>query len=249
MLIEDALNSYIDSIRNRMNMVDYFHEEARTARKSVSSMCNMDAPGKVAFEEIGRGLVRRMEQLINDVTVLEENHVGDLDEPEEMLRSLNGMMSLFNWRPGKRMSGYSAGLVTGSTEFVVYAYAIQENMEDYEAQVEQLEIAQEHEEDRKIVEQRILGGVLQVLNGLNCIITGVFAILSTGGAATPFVVMAWFGAGGATLYGLSEIGEGIQSHALGMQRDTETETFNFARDVLCGGNQELYDTLGKISVG
>jgi len=146
------------------------------------------------------------------------------------------------------MSGYEPGMIVQSAEFGEMAEAFALNVNDYTEQVEQMETAQEHEQYRKEEEFRIDNGIMKILYGVGCVVTGVCAILATGGAATPLVVMSWAGATGATVYGLSEIGEGVQSYELGQIGDAETETFNFGRDVLCGGDEKLYHTLGVASV-
>jgi len=248
LLIEDALNTYITTLRNRLNLIDYFDGEAGTVVGSVSDICSIAKPGKVSLDELGKGLIRRTQQLIEDVTVLEESHAGDLDEPQELLDSLKGIMASFCWQMDKRMSGYEPGMIVQSAEFGRMAEAFALNVNDYTEQVEQMEAAQEHEQYRKEVEFRIDNGIMKILYGVGCVVTGVCAILATGGAATPLVVMSWVGATGATVYGLSEIGEGVQSYELGQMGDVDTETFNFGRDVLCGGNEELYHMLGKASV-
>ena len=180
--------------------------------------------------------------------MLEESHAGDLDEPQELLDSLKGMMASFCWQVDKRMSGYEPGMIVQSAEFGEMAEAFALNVNDYTEQVEPMETAREHEQYRKEVEFRIDNGIMKILYGVGCVVTGVCAILATGGAATPLVVMSWAGATGATVYGLSEIGEGVQSYELGQMGDVDTETFNFGRDVLCGGDEKLYHTLGVASV-
>jgi len=164
------------------------------------------------------------------------------------LDSLKGMMASFCWQVDKRMSGYEPGMIVQSAEFGEMAAAFALNVNDYTEQVEQMETAQEHEQYRKEEEFRIDNGIMKILYGVGCVVTGVCAILATGGAATPLVVMSWAGATGATVYGLSEIGEGMQSYELGQMGDVDTETFNFGRDVLCGGDEKLYHTLGVASV-
>ena len=248
LLIEDALNTHITTLRNRLNLIDYFDGEAGTVVGSVSDICDITKQGKHTLDEIGKGLIRRTQQLIEDVTVLEESHAGDLDEPQELLDSLKGMMASFCWQVDKRMSGYEPGMIVQSAEFGEMAEAFALNVNDYTEQVEQMETAREHEQYRKEVEFRIDNGIMKILYGVGCVVTGVCAILATGGAATPLVVMSWVGATGATVYGLSEIGEGMQSYELGQMGDVDTETFNFGRDVLCGGDEKLYHTLGVASV-
>ncbi len=100
LFIEDALNTHIGTLRSRLNLIDYFDGEAGTVVGSVSDICSITKPGKASLDEIGKGLIRRTEQLIEDVTVLEESHAGDLNEPQELLDSLKGIMASFFRREG-----------------------------------------------------------------------------------------------------------------------------------------------------
>ncbi|MBP5494312.1 MAG: hypothetical protein J6X97_04385 [Lachnospiraceae bacterium] len=91
-------------------------------------------------------------------------------------------------------------------------------------------------------------GVSLVVNGVIATGIGVAAIIVTWGGATPVVVAAWVSGVGSALYGTSQIGEGALDIHYANAGDINTPAFNYVRDTVFGGNQDLYDLTGSICV-
>ena len=79
-------------------------------------------------------------------------------------------------------------------------------------------------------------------------ITGILAIVGTGGMATPVVIGVWVTGGSTALYGASKAIEGIQDVHYGRAKDLTSKSFNFIRDTVFQGNQEAYDAWGNINM-
>lgn len=103
-----------------------------------------------------------------------------------------------------------------------------------EAKMEEV-FAQQYEDACKAREEE---GAIKLLTGGVAAITGILAIVGTGGMATPVVVTAWVAGGSSVLYGASKIGEGAQDIYFANTNQLSNESFNFIRDTLFQGNQK-----------
>ena len=92
--------------------------------------------------------------------------------------------------------------------------------------------------EEAMAEARFWQGVTQIAGGVLMIGIGAVLIIATGGAATPLVVGAFIVAGA---FQVAEITEGIQNVYFGLNRNIEDQAFNFIRDTVFAGNQDIYN--------
>ena len=124
---------------------------------------------------------------------------------------------------------------------------LKENAEEIElAEVKMQEVfAQQYEDACKAREEE---GAIKLLTGGAAAITGILAIVGTGGMATSVVIGVWVTGGSTALYGASKAIEGIQDVHYGRAKDLTSKSFNFIRDTVFQGNQEAYDAWGNINM-
>ena len=84
--------------------------------------------------------------------------------------------------------------------------------------------------------------------GVFTAVIGIVAIVSTMGAATPLVVAGGVVGLGTSVYGLSNVGEGIHNIQLGNAGDIQTKSYNLIRDTAFMGNDKLYHEVGNAFV-
>ncbi|WP_330996573.1 TNT domain-containing protein, partial [Streptococcus oralis] len=77
---------------------------------------------------------------------------------------------------------------------------------------------------------------------------GFIAIIGTMGTATPLVVAGGVVGFGTSIYGLSNVSEGIHNIELGNAGDIHTKSINPVRDTLFMGNDKLYHDVGNVFV-
>ena len=77
---------------------------------------------------------------------------------------------------------------------------------------------------------------------------GFIAIIGTLGTATPLVVAGGIVGFGTSVYGLSNVSEGIHNIELGNAGDIHTKSINPVRDTLFMGNDKLYHDVGNVFV-
>ena len=111
--------------------------------------------------------------------------------------------------------------------------------------------------ERRAIEQRKEEGKNKIIKGV--MIAGgaaitIVAVVGSAGTATPVVASVWGqvvvvgSAGMSAAYGISETVEGVDLYRLALEGDTLTIARNPIRDVVFGGNEELYQLWGETNV-
>ncbi|RXX23160.1 hypothetical protein DF217_02175 [Streptococcus oralis] len=118
-----------------------------------------------------------------------------------------------------------------------------------ESRVERVQAAQERDKVRfeaLAAEDRAKNGWKDLAIGVVTVAIGFIAIIGTMGTATPLVVAGGIVGFGTSVYGLSNVSEGIHNIELGNAGDIHTKSINPVRDTLFMGNDKLYHDVGNV---
>ena len=101
------------------------------------------------------------------------------------------------------------------------------------------------EEEGKV---KLMTGGIGTVAGSVAIIAAVGAV--TGGAGVPVLIsgMSFVAGTSSVTYGIGNITEGVQDIDYSKEGDTETESLNFVKMGLFGGNEELYELWGSANI-
>ena len=127
-----------------------------------------------------------------------------------------------------------------------FAIAYKQATQQMESRVERVKAAQERDKVRFEALARSDKGWKDMAVSALTIIVVVTAIVVTLGSATPLVVAGGIVGLGTSIYGLSNVSEGVHNIVLGNAGDTHTKSYNLIRDTLFMGNDKLYHDVGNV---
>lgn len=206
--------------------------------------------------------MRKLAETTEDTWSSYENSSQGFDAIEDLLSRIKGMVGQYqnsvNVSRGRKY--VSGSFFSSAGDFLAAYQAVnsfcdqnakaasagwKELQQDYKTDVKR-EVAAEKKAQEEANRHK---GFFEVVLGVGALVVGVVAIIATAGAAAPLVgagaawVIGGLVGGGAALYGLSNMGEGVNIMVTGNNKG-----FNLLRDKVFHGNQGAYDTFGNVSM-
>lgn len=193
--------------------------------------------------------IERKQQAILDY---EAGYQQEVQELHELTSATRGMIR--EYRDKDRASetyesgdyAKSAAIESLAVSMGNYIRYTEEHASELKKAAENQERIQQEKEEKERAKERKKEGLWQTAGGLLSVAAGGFAIAATAGAATPVIVTVGTGAiGGVNVaYGAAETIEGVQETYYGVTGDGKSASVNYLRDVVFGGKENIYATVG-----
>ena len=245
--VKDRMKTEIEDVSDSSLIV-------QTSLLNVSDLIALQAPNSYYLKDSMEEVKQNVTDFNQNIIDYEAQHKSEANgELADLLQSLFATLTEY-YTNGTNVTSYQSGDCFGNShmpelcQHVLTANEyLKENAEEIElAEVKMQEVfAQQYEDACKAREEE---GAIKLLTGGAAAITGILAIVGTGGMATPVVIGVWVTGGSTALYGASKAIEGIQDVHYGRAKDLTSKSFNFIRDTVFQGNQEAYDAWGNINM-
>lgn len=255
---EDFINDIIEKQELTYTELTDANEIFRSETANVSDIVDVSMPAFYPIssnvEYVQNGLKEFRDNLGEyDVQWMK----NELSEMAEYISNAKNVIEQIHGAERGSMMVYEAGWVgklEGYNELIEEYYKSNEYICNH---IEEITTAGEHQTEvleqvyeDELAKARKEYGLVLLVSGVGALVIGIGTIIVTGGTGTPVVLHAAgtvFGAG-ASIYGASQTYEGIQEMEYGFMGDATTVAINPIRDTLFFGDQEAYDTYGKINI-
>lgn len=211
------------------------------AVSGISDISSVGQPDTNQVPKIHQQLDQELLNLITDIETQESSTVTALEQSTELLiTSLNNCIGKIgtNWTD---INSYEGNSFYTDVDAYVLANLSQMFYQQHEANQEVYDEIWEVEQSLKdAAEERETMGIWKTIGGAALVITGVFCIAASGGAATPVVVAGWTSGGVTVAFGVCDSIEGAQDIYYGSMGDIDSTAFNCLKDVVFQGNEDAY---------
>lgn len=247
---QEILEEQQQVLENGREDFENLREEINSVISSVSDIVSVVQPSGLSLVRSYQLMESRVKTLNSDIGDYEETHQNDTQNMDSMLESIKSILIARTGSPAISVTNYQAGSIAMlpsyqslQTGYEASGNFVAQNMAQYEAAMKKFE----DKMNDKLADDRKREGLKQFLSGIVSVTMGTALIFATAGAATPIVLSAAVVGGTSTLYGLSNVTEGMNNISLGFSGDGFTMAENPIRDTLFAGNPELYYTIGNAS--
>ena len=237
-----------------------FLTEAESLESCVGEISDLISAPIPTTETVEGGfdlLEGKAQALRTKIGEYENAHLGsDFVLMEEMMENLKSLIESLSGKAQIEPGSYQSGDILQCPEVTTLEYtgALMEEIRLND--VEREEMVNTYLE-RRAVEQRKEEGKNKIIKGAliagGAVVT-IVTVVGSAGTATPVVASIWgqvvvVGSASMTVaYGISETAEGIDLYRLALEGDTLTIAKNPVRDVVFGGNEELYQAWGNTNM-
>ncbi len=195
--------------------------------------------------------MNQIKNLDTSITQYESSHSSqDLAAFKELLAATKALIAEHSGK-SRNVGTYQSGDFGKLKSVQRFALAYDQAAKQMESRVERVKAAQDRDKARfeaLAAEDRAKKGWIDLGVGVFTAVIGIVVIVSTMGTATPLVVAGGVVGFGTSVYGLSNVEEGIHDIQLGNAGDIQTKAKNPIRDTVFMGNDKLYHDVGNVFV-
>ena len=226
-------------------------ELLNTTKDKISDLVSYDGSSHTKTVMDYNFLMNQLKNLDSSITQYESNHASqDLVAFKELLAATKALITEHSGKT-RTVGTYQSGDFAKLKSVQRFAIAYKQATQQMESRVERVKAAQERDKVRfeaLAAEDRAKNGWKDLAIGVVTVAFGILAIIGTMGTATPLVVAGGIVGFGTSVYGLSNVSEGIHNIELGNAGDIHTKSINPIRDTLFMGNDKLYHDVGNVFV-
>ena len=242
--LHSALKSSRDDLKNEIELL-------KTTKNKISDLVSYDGSSHTSTVMNYNFLMNQLKNLDTSITQYESNHASqDLVAFKELLAATKALITEHAGKT-RTVGTYQSGDFAKLKSVQRFAIAYKQATQQMESRVERVKAAQERDKVRfeaLAAEDRAKNGWKELGLGVLTFAIGFIAIIGTMGTATPLVVAGGVVGFGTSVYGLSNVSEGIHNIKLGNAGDIQTKAGNPIRDTLFMGNDKLYHDVGNVFV-
>ena len=242
--LHSALKSSRDSLKSEIEVLN-------TTKDKISDLVSYDGSSHTKTVMDYNFLMNQLKNLDSSITQYESNHASqDLVAFKELLAATKALITEHSGKT-RTVGTYQSGDFAKLKSVKRFAIAYKQATQQMESRVERVKAAQERDKVRfeaLAAEDRAKNGWKELGLGVLTFAIGFIAIIGTMGTATPLVVAGGIVGFGTSVYGLSNVSEGIHNIELGNAGDIHTKSINPIRDTLFMGNDKLYHDVGNVFV-
>ena len=233
-----------DKLKNEIELLN-------TTKDKISDLVSYDGSSHTSTVMDYNFLLNQIKNLDSSITQYESNHASqDLVAFKELLAATKALITEHSGKT-RTVGTYQSGDFAKLKSVKRFAIAYKQATQQMESRVERVKAAQERDKVRfeaLAAEDRAKNGWKELAIGVVTVAFGILAIIGTMGTATPLVVAGGIVGFGTSVYGLSNVSEGIHNIELGNAGDIHTKSINPVRDTLFMGNDKLYHDVGNAFV-
>ena len=233
-----------DKLKNEIELLN-------TTKDKISDLVSYDGSSHTSTVMNYNFLMNQLKNLDSSITQYESNHASqDLVAFKELLAATKALITEHAGKT-RTVGTYQSGDFAKLKSVQRFAIAYKQATQQMESRVERVKAAQERDKVRfeaLAAEDRAKNGWKELGLGVLTFAIGFIAIIGTMGTATPLVVAGGVVGFGTSIYGLSNVSEGIHNIELGNAGDIHTKSKNPVRDTLFMGNDKLYHDVGNVFV-
>ena len=233
-----------DKLKNEIEVLN-------TTKDKISDLVSYDGSSHTKTVMDYNFLLNQIKNLDSSITQYESNHASqDLVAFKELLAATKALIAEHASKT-RTVGTYQSGDFAKLKSVQRFAIAYKQATQQMESRVERVKAAQERDKVRfeaLAAEDRAKNGWKDLAIGVVTVAFGILAIIGTLGTATPLVVAGGIVGFGTSVYGLSNVSEGIHNIELGNAGDIHTKSINPVRDTLFMGNDKLYHDVGNAFV-
>ena len=222
-----------------------------TTKDKISDLVSYEGSSHTSTVMDYNFLMNQLKNLDSSITQYESNHASqDLVAFKELLAATKALITEHAGKT-RTVGTYQSGDFAKLKSVQRFAIAYKQATQQMESRVERVQAAQERDKVRfeaLAAEDRAKNGWKELGLGVLTVALGILAIIGTMGTATPLVVAGGIVGFGTSVYGLSNVSEGIHNIELGNAGDIHTKSKNPVRDTLFMGNDKLYHDVGNAFV-
>ena len=242
--LHSALKSSRDSLKSEIELLN-------TTKDKISDLVSYDGSSHTSTVMDYNFLLNQIKNLDSSITQYESNHASqDLVAFKELLAATKSLIAEHASKT-RTVGTYQSGDFAKLKSVKRFAIAYKQATQQMESRVERVKAAQERDKVRfeaLAAEDRAKNGWKELGLGVLTFAIGFIAIIGSLGTATPLVVAGGVVGFGTSIYGLSNVSEGIHNIELGNAGDIQTKAGNPIRDTLFMGNDKLYHDVGNVFV-
>ena len=242
--LHSALKSSRDNLKSEIELLN-------TTKDKISDLVSYDGSSHTSTVMDYNFLLNQIKNLDSSITQYESNHASqDLVAFKELLAATKALITEHAGKT-RTVGTYQSGDFAKLKSVQRFAIAYKQATQQMESRVERVKAAQERDKVRfeaLAAEDRAKNGWKDLAIGVVTVAFGILAIIGTMGTATPLVVAGGIVGFGTSVYGLSNVSEGIHNIELGNAGDIHTKSINPVRDTLFMGNDKLYHDVGNVFV-
>ena len=242
--LHSALKSSRDDLKSEIEVLN-------TTKDKVSDLVSYSGSSHTSTVMNYNFLMNQVKNLDNSIIQYESNHASqDLVAFKELLSATKALVAEHAGKT-RTVGTYQSGDFAKLQSVQRFAIAYKQATQQMESRVERVKAAQERDKVRfeaLAAEDRAKNGWKELGLGVLTFAIGFIAIIGTMGTATPLVVAGGVVGFGTSVYGLSNVSEGIHNIKLGNAGDIQTKAGNPIRDTLFMGNDKLYHDVGNVFV-
>ena len=231
-----------DKLKNEIEVLN-------TTKDKISDLVSYDGSSHTSTVMDYNFLLNQIKNLDSSITQYESNHASQgLVAFKELLAATKALIAEHAGKT-RTVGTYQSGDFAKLKSVQRFAIAYKQATQQMESRVERVKAAQERDKVRfeaLAAEDRAKNGWKELGLGVLTFAIGFIAIIGTMGTATPLVVAGGVVGFGTSIYGLSNVSEGIHNIELGNAGDIHTKSKNPVRDTLFMGNDKLYHDVGNI---
>ena len=222
-------------------------ELLKTTKSDISDLVSYEGSSHTSTIMNYNFLMNQIKNLDTSITQYESSHSSqDLAAFKELLAATKALIAEHSGK-SRNVGTYQSGDFGKLKSVQRFALAYDQAAKQMENRVERVKAAQERDKARfeaLAAEDRAKKGWIDLGVGVFTAVIGIVVIVSTMGAATPLVVAGGVVGFGTSVYGLSNVEEGVHNIALGNAGDIQTKARNPIRDTVFMGNDKLYHDVG-----
>ena len=226
-------------------------ELLKTTKSDISDLVSYEGTSHTSTIMNYNFLMNQIKNLDTSITQYESSHSGqDLVAFKELLAATKALIAE-HAEKSRNVGTYQSGDFGKLKSVQRFALAYDQAAKQMESRVERVKVAQERDKARfeaLAAEDRAKKGWIDLGVGVFTAVIGIVVIVSTMGTATPLVVAGGVVGFGTSVYGLSNVEEGIHDIQLGNAGDIQTKAKNPIRDTVFMGNDKLYHEVGNVFV-
>ena len=226
-------------------------ELLNTTKSDISDLVSYEGSSHTSTIMNYNFLMNQIKNLDTSITQYESSHSSqDLAAFKELLAATKALIAEHSGK-SRNVGTYQSGDFGKLKSVQRFALAYDQAAKQMESRVERVKAAQERDKARfeaLAAEDRAKKGWIDLGVGVFTAVIGIVVIVSTMGAATPLVVAGGVVGFGTSVYGLSNVEEGIHDIQLGNAGDIQTKAKNPIRDTVFMGNDKLYHDVGNTFV-
>ena len=226
-------------------------ELLKTTKSDISDLVSYEGSSHTSTIMNYNFLMNQIKNLDTSITQYESSHSSqDLAAFKELLAATKALIAEHSGK-SRNVGTYQSGDFGKLKSVQRFALAYDQAAKQMENRVERVKAAQERDKARfeaLAAEDRAKKGWIDLGVGVFTAVIGIVVIVSTMGTATPLVVAGGVVGFGTSVYGLSNVEEGIHDIQLGNAGDIQTKAKNPIRDTVFMGNDKLYHDVGNTFV-